>query len=84
MIGNIRKDIHRTPKERAWILLGLIPRPPKGAKNTDMVWHSAVGTVLSPLWNPGITGSNRIVLMESSDNVILFGQPGLGIIRNTS
>jgi len=34
-IGNIRKDIRRTPKKRAWILVGLIPCPPKGAKNTD-------------------------------------------------
>ena len=31
-IGNIRKDICRTPKKRAWILVGLIPCPPKGAK----------------------------------------------------
>jgi hypothetical protein len=27
-IGNIRKDIRRTPKKRAWILVGLIPCPP--------------------------------------------------------
>jgi hypothetical protein len=55
-IGNIQKDIRRTPKKRAWILVGLIPCPPKGAKNTDEAWHSAVGTVLSPLRNLDITG----------------------------
>jgi len=55
-ISNIRKDIRRTPKKRAWILVGLIPCPPKGAKNTDEAWHSAVGTVLSPLRNLDITG----------------------------
>jgi hypothetical protein len=55
-IGNIRKDIRRTPKKRAWILVGLIPCPPKGAKITDEAWHSAVGTVLSPLRNLDITG----------------------------
>jgi hypothetical protein len=30
-IGNSRKDIHHTPIKQAWILLGLIPCPPKGA-----------------------------------------------------
>jgi hypothetical protein len=55
-IGNIQKDIRRTPKKRAWILVGLIPCPPKGAKNTDEAWHSTVGTVLSPLRNLDITG----------------------------
>jgi len=43
----IRKDICRTPKQRAWILVGLIPCPLKGANNIDKVWHSVVGTVLS-------------------------------------
>jgi len=55
-IGNIRKDIPRTPQKRAWILVALIPCPPKGAKITDEAWHSAVGTVLSPLRNHDITG----------------------------
>jgi hypothetical protein len=55
-IGNIRKDICCTPKKRTWILVGLIPCPPKSAKNTDEAWHSAVGTVLSPLRNLDITG----------------------------
>jgi len=56
MIGNICGDIGRTPIERGWILVGLIPWPPKGAYNTDEVWHSAVGTLLSQLWNIDITG----------------------------
>jgi len=55
-ISNIRKDICRTPEKRAWILVGLISCPPKGAINTDEAWHSAVGTVLSPLRNLDITG----------------------------
>jgi len=41
---------------RAWILVGLIPCPPKGAKNTDEAWYSAVRTLLSPLRNLDITG----------------------------
>jgi len=55
-IGNIRKDIRRTPEKRAWILVGLNPCPPKCAKNTDDAWHSVVGTVLTPLRNLDITG----------------------------
>jgi hypothetical protein len=34
-IVNIRKDIHWTPEKCAWILVGLISCPPKGAKNID-------------------------------------------------
>jgi len=41
---------------RARILVGLMPCPPKGAKNIDEAWHSVVGTVLSPLRNLDITG----------------------------
>ena len=55
-IGNIQKDICHTHKNHAWFLVGLIPCPPKGAKNVDKAWHSAVGTVLSPLQNLDITG----------------------------
>jgi len=55
-IINIGKDISSTPKNRAWILVGQIPSPQKGAKETDEAWHSAVGTVLSPLRNLDITG----------------------------
>jgi len=49
IIGNIQKDIRRTPKKCAQIVVGFIPCAPKGAKNIDEAWHSAVGTVLS-IW----------------------------------
>jgi len=55
-IGNIRKDFPWPPKQGAWILFGMIPCPPTGAKNSDEAWHSAVGTVLSPLRNLDIPG----------------------------
>jgi hypothetical protein len=48
-ISNIRNAIRCTPTKHAWILVGLIPCTPKGAKNPDEAWYSAVGTVLSPL-----------------------------------
>jgi hypothetical protein len=56
-LGNIRKDICCTPTQRAWILLRLIPCPPKGAKNIDEAWRFLVGTVLSQLRHLDITGS---------------------------
>jgi len=55
-IGNIQKEIRFTPEKRAWIIIGLIPCPMKGAKNIDEAWHSAVGTVLSQLRHLDITG----------------------------
>ena len=48
-IGNIRKDICRSPKKRTWILVGLIPYPPKGAKNTNDAWHNTIHMILSAL-----------------------------------
>ena len=56
-IGNIRKHICRTPKYHDCIIVGLIPCPPKGAKNIDHAWHSAVGTVLFHLRHHEITGA---------------------------
>jgi hypothetical protein len=55
-IGNIPKDVRRTPKKRVWILVSLIPCPPKGAKNIDEAWHSVAGTVLSQVRELEITG----------------------------
>jgi len=40
---------------RTWIIVGMIPCAPKGAKNSDEAWHSAVRTVLTPLRNLDIT-----------------------------
>jgi len=55
-IGNVWNDIRLIPQKYFWILIGLIPCHPKGAKNTDKVWHYMVGIVLSPLKNLDITG----------------------------
>jgi hypothetical protein len=40
MIGNIRQVIQQTPKQHTWILVRLIPCPPKHAKNIDDSWHN--------------------------------------------
>jgi len=55
-IINIRKDIHLTTTLCSWIILGLIPGLPKGAKYFAEASHDAVGTVLSQLRHRDITG----------------------------
>jgi hypothetical protein len=55
-VGNIRKDIRRTPQQDIWFLVVLIPCAPKGAKNIDEAGPSAVGTVVSELRRLGLTG----------------------------
>ena len=55
-IGNIRNDIRRTPTKHVSVLVGLIQCPPKGAKNIDEAWHSAVRPLLSQLRHLDITG----------------------------
>jgi len=85
-IGNIRKDIHQTLKKHGWICIGLIPCQLSGGKSIVEARDVAVGTVLCPQTNLDITGlaRNRILLMDSQDNVILFWLPGSGIIQNKS
>jgi len=55
-ISDIRKNICCIATKCAWILVRLIPCPPKGAKNIEEAWHSTVGTVLSQLRHLDITG----------------------------
>jgi hypothetical protein len=55
-IVNIRKDIDWTPEKCAWILVGLISCPPKGAKNIDKASHNTVGTLRSQPRHLDLTG----------------------------
>jgi len=55
-ISNIQMDIHWKLEMFAWILIGLIPCPPKRTTNIEDAWHSSVGTVLSQLRHLVITG----------------------------
>ena len=66
-IGNIRKDIRRTPQQCASILSGLIHSAPKGAKYIDEAWHSTVGTVMSQLRHIDITGPG--LKLDSADGL---------------
>jgi len=58
IIGNIHQVMCCTPAMYAWILVGQIQCLAKGAKKTDIAWHSTVGTVLSLLCSLGIPGSS--------------------------
>lgn len=55
-IGNIRKDVRRTASRRAWILIGFIPVPPKGAADSVAAWHHAVDTIIGALKEVEIDG----------------------------
>jgi len=57
-IGTIRKDIRWTPKKFACILVGMIPCLPKGAKNIEDAWYSAVKTVPSQHRHLHLTGAS--------------------------
>jgi hypothetical protein len=56
-IGNIQKDVRRAASKRAWILVGFIPVPPKGATDIDSSWHHAIHTILKPLREVDISGT---------------------------
>jgi hypothetical protein len=50
-IGNIQKDIQRKSNNHAWVLIGLLPIPPKkcGRDVTDAIFHRSIDTILQPL-----------------------------------
>jgi len=85
-IGNIRNDIRRTRTKRTWILVVLMPCPPKGAKKTDKACHSVVGTVLSPLENLDISAPDLKwdYADEFQRQCYPLWLPGSGIIPNKS
>jgi hypothetical protein len=56
MIGNNRKIICQIPKTIAWIPVGGFPVLPTGGNNTEVAWHSAIGSVLRAHRNFDITG----------------------------
>ena len=84
MTGNMQKDIPGTPNTGASILVSPIPCPLPGSKTIDEAWNCTVGTVLSQPAHHGIAGPSldRIVRMDSSDNITLYWLPGSEIIQN--
>ena len=74
-IGNIHKDIRRKLSNNAWILLGLLPVPPKacGRSFADNVFHTAVDKILAPLKNINPNGEG--VELHCADGHIRRGFP---------
>ena len=50
-LGNIKKEIRRQSSKRAWVLVALLPVPPKNPRSGEIhtTWHTAIDKVLSPI-----------------------------------
>ncbi|KAG1719600.1 hypothetical protein EDB19DRAFT_1970800 [Suillus lakei] len=78
-IGNIPKEIHRKPSQRAWILLAYLPTSKldhitnKAARRRTAtnLFHACLRHILEPLKVPGEDG----VAMASGDGVVRRGHP---------
>ena len=57
-LGNINKDIRRQSSKRAWVLVALLPVPPKkpGSGEIHMTWHTAINKVLEPIKDVDLDG----------------------------
>ena len=51
LIGNISKDLRRQGTKRAWVLVALLPIPPKQPKDGEInrSWHRAIERILEPI-----------------------------------
>ena len=76
-IGNIRKDTRRKISNNAWILLGLLPIPPKacGRSFADNLFHTAVDKILAPLKKVNPKGEG--IELHCADGHIRRGFPVL-------
>ena len=50
-LGNIKKEIRRQSSKRAWVLVALLPIPPKHPESGEIhtTWHTAIEKVLEPI-----------------------------------
>ena len=50
-LGNIKKEVRRQSSKRAWVLIALLPVPPKNPESGEIhtTWHTAVNKVLEPI-----------------------------------
>lgn len=57
-IGNISKDLRRQGSKRAWVLVALMPIPPKHPKDGEIhrSWHGAIERILKPIAELDIAG----------------------------
>jgi len=57
-LGNIKKEIRRESSKRAWVLVALLPVPPKHPESGEihMTWHTAISKVLEPIKDVDLDG----------------------------
>ena len=50
-LGNVKKEIRRRSSKRAWVLVALLPVPPKhpGSGEIHRTWHTAINKILEPI-----------------------------------
>jgi len=58
-LGNIKKEVRRQSSKRAWVLVALLPIPPKHPESGEiqMTWHTAINKVLEPIKDVNLNGS---------------------------
>ena len=51
LIGNISKDLRRQGSKRAWVLVAILPIPPKKLKDgeANRSWHGEIESFLEPI-----------------------------------
>ena len=51
LIGNISKDLRRQGTKQAWVLVAILPIPPKQLKDgeANRSWHGAIESILEPI-----------------------------------
>ena len=57
-ISNISKDLQRQGTKRAWVLVALLPIPPRQPKDGEInrSWHGAIKRILEPIVELDIAG----------------------------
>jgi hypothetical protein len=57
-LGNIKKDIRRQSSKRAWVLVALLPVPPKHPESGKIheTWHTAIHKILEPIKGVNLEG----------------------------
>jgi hypothetical protein len=57
-LGNIKKEIRRQSSKRAWVLVALLPVPPKHPDSGEIheTWHTAINKILEPIKDVDLEG----------------------------
>ena len=69
-LGNIKKEIRRQSSKGVWVLVALLPIPPKLLESGEihMTWHTAVNKVLEPVKDVGLNGSGYFLYQRALES----------------